>query len=289
MLVAFYFSSLILYPSSPPEDIVAIRHVDTSFDQPIQIEFLSPDNKRFDAWYFERSAQAQCVIIFTHGWNSSRIRTEKFMRAMSDTQCNYVSYDLRGHGTHEAQLSTGGVIEKQELIQISRYLVDTFGFSESDIGWFGLSLGGSISLQAAPLDFKPAFIIADSPFQDWHTAIFERGVEMYGEWVLLFRPAIAFFIRMRAGVDYTNASPVKAAESITRPVLLVHSLSDTDTAPEQSSAIYQRLDPIRTQLVLTEWGAAHGKDIDMNPEAYQKLLNDFIKQFSPAFFVVQSK
>ena len=280
--IAFYFSGLIVSPSSAHEDIVAIQNLENKTGKPIQLIFTSRDNARFDAWYFERFENAPCAIIFTHGWNGSRIDMDKFMQAMHDTRCNFVSHDLRGHGTHEAILSTGGIIEKEELIQISRYLIDQFNFTENQIGLYGISLGASTSLQAAE-HFEFAFIIADSPFKDWHTAIFERGTKTYGEWVLLFRPAIAWFIKLRANVNYTDASVLNTAKHISSPTLLIHSLSDTDTSPDQSSEIYEHLSRHNSQLLLTDWGAAHGKDIDLRPDEYRTILTDFVRRFNPSF------
>lgn len=277
LAVAFYFSGLIVDAKPALADQNLIRNLQNYENiVPAKIIVTTDKGNEFDAWHFKRFEHTTCIIIFTHGWKSSRLKMHSFFDAFSDTECDFVSYDLRGHGIHHARYSSGGILEKRELVKLSKVLGTTFSLAEHQIGWFGVSLGASTALQAAGKDFQPAFIVADSPFQDWHTAIFERGVKIYGGWVERFQPGVRAMIFLRTGIDYMEASALRNAEKIQSPVLLIHSLSDIDTAPSQSTEIFKRLDINKAVLSLNDWGAAHAKDVDQRPQEYKQLINNFI-------------
>lgn len=284
LVLSWYFSGLILYAAPDELDDFKITKQKTFDDSvPAVLEFKSDDGMAFTAWHFKRSEPSKCLIIFSHGWQNSRVGIDKFHQAFSFSHCDQLSYDLRGHGHHQAQQSTGGIQEKHDLVQLSQQLANQLGLRESQVAWFGVSLGASISLQAANLGFRPAFIIADSPFQDWDTAIFERGVEMYGAWVNYFRPGVRAVIQLRAGIDYVDASVLNNAANIDSPVLLIHSLTDASTAPTQSQNIYAELGSEHGELQLTDWGAKHAKDVEVRPNEYQAMLLDFMARRAPQF------
>ena len=234
-------------------------------------------------WHFKRADPTKCAVIFSHGWGGTRASTDKFQKAFIKTACDFIGYDLRGHGLHPKRYSTGGIQEKKDLLDIHAFLKKDLGLEDKQLAWFGLSLGASLSLQAAATGLTPSFIVADSPFQSWEMAIFERGVERYGTWVEYFKPGLRLMIYLRTGVNFTDANVLEVAENIKSPVLLMHSRTDKATSSVQSEEIFKRLKKDRAVFHHTDWGAAHGKDIDVDAERYEALVHLFLEQFAPHF------
>jgi pimeloyl-ACP methyl ester carboxylesterase len=254
-------------------------------DPPSNIKLHRLPETKIDIWQNTRSPNPSCAIIFTHGWGSSRVGLKKFQNAFEVTHCDFITYDLRGHGINPERFSTGGILEKNDLVTIHRYVSENLELKDTDVAWFGVSLGGSLSLQAASLDIDPAFVVADSPFQDWHTAIFERGAVMYGAWVKSFGFGVRSVIYLRTGVDYRKASVLDSASTISSPVMLIHSRDDTDTSSDQSGAIFSKLKPQLSRFNHTNWGAVHAKDVEVEPEKYRELLVSFMTEYVPEFLV----
>jgi len=285
--IAWYFSSMIIIAERDAEKIQLIKNKNRQ--NPPNLRVIEATDLHPQIWHFKRSKKMNCAIIFTHGWGNARTSMNKFKKAFETTSCDFISYDLRGHGINPITHSTGGIRERQDLIDIHTYLRNSYQLTDQQIGWFGLSLGASITLQAAALDVQPAFVVSDSPFQDWETAIFERGVEMYGHWVKNFKLGLTALIYIRTGVIFTQASAINSAHRIQSPVLLIHSQADEETGSHQSAAIFERLQVDRSQFVHTDWGSQHGKDIDTNPKLYSSLITEFLLTYAPSFVVSEPK
>jgi len=280
--ISWYFSSQILVAARDADKITEILQINNqSKTQPTILNVFDGDASANTLWLFTDSPKPSCVIILIHGWGADRLDLDKFKRPFEMTPCAMATYDIRAHGTDINKYSTGGIREKHDLLTIHRFLKTTFNLNDNNIGWFGVSLGGSTALQAAALDISPAFVIADSPFQDWQSAIFERGEDMYGSWVHAFKAGVNLAIYLRASIWFEEASVLATAQNIRSPVLLIHSKSDIDTASSQSEAIFSLLNSETIRFHQTDWGAGHAKDIDVQPEKYNALILQFLNDFVP--------
>jgi pimeloyl-ACP methyl ester carboxylesterase len=274
----WYFSSQILIAERNTEQLEEITAASAqvgNLENVDQLWLTNSHGYKYDIWLHQPQSEPTCAIIFTHGWQSSRIKMRNFIDVFRTLPCVLISYDIRGHGTNPSPYSTGGINESVDLLQIHQTVKQQLALPNNRIGWFGVSLGAATSLQAAA-SASPAFIIADSPFSSWKTAIFERAVVMYGQWIYAFEPAVRLCALLRAGVDYRRADALGLAKSINSPVLLIHSRTDEQTHPDQSSNLYAELNHPDSELHLTEWGALHAKDVTANPNGYRSIIHNFL-------------
>lgn len=274
----WYFSSQILLAERKIEPLEASNPATAqaqSFEQLEQLWLTNSHGYKYDIWLHQPHSEPTCAIIFTHGWQASRVKMNDFIDVFRALPCVFISYDIRGHGANPYPYSTGGINEAVDLVQIHQAIKQQLALPDNRIGWFGVSLGGATSLQAAAA-VNPAFIIVDSPFASWRTAIFERAVIMYGQWIYAFEPAVRLCTFLRAGVDYRTADALGLAAAIKSPVLLIHSRTDEQTHPDQSSNLHAELNHPNSELHLTDWGALHAKDITANPEGYRSIIRNFL-------------
>jgi pimeloyl-ACP methyl ester carboxylesterase len=272
--VSWIFSTMILVAKRDPIDVQTIQS-QMNLSSVGVFDLINSHDERYDIWVVQPDTPPTCAVIFSHGWGSSRVKLDSFRAVFSDVPCLQVLYDLRGHGSHSGRYSSGGIYEQHDLVQIHQFVKRSFALNDKQIGWLGISLGASFNLMAAK-HASPGFVIADSPFESWRSAIFERGEEMYGSWVHVFEPGIRMVIYIRAGFDYRDANVLRPPQTLLSPTLIIHSLSDTETNPKQSQNIFQYLDQERLQLKLTNWGSEHAKDAVDHPEEYKKLIRDFL-------------
>ncbi|WP_462248046.1 alpha/beta hydrolase [Ekhidna sp.] len=255
--------------NSSYEEMIALLPPPTDFE----VEAI--DGVIIKGKYFEVSDSAQCLFIFAHGWARSWENMLKYYPVVDDCNCNVIMYDHRAHGTSGGDYPTGGILESKDLLKVTEWASTKKNYSWDQIAWVGSSWGAGASLIAGADDRNVAFIFADSPYQDWYSAIFERAVEDYGSWINGVAPAVMLWVDLRANINYKDASPLEKAKMIQEPVFLIHSKSDPQTNSQQSANIAENLND-SSIFHHTEWGNVHVMDVISNKVEVKNLLNQFI-------------
>lgn len=290
--ICWYFSNLILNPPQGDplertEQMLAIQGpnaqlVNDWLSIPDAFSIKSEDGITLRGWHFKADS-AKCAIIMAHGWSASRLEMIKYFDLFEDCGCDIVVYDHRGHNESDDAHATGGIMESKDLLRITEWTQKQTGFTGEQIGWLGVSWGGATVLQAGASEKNVAFIISDSPFQDWHAAVLERAIRDYGTWINIFVPTIKGLVNMRANVHFGSASSLLSAPDIEEPVFLIHSKADSATASWQSVHIAERLNPELSIFHHTTWGNDHAEDISKNPEGFKALVGQFMDTYVGAF------
>ncbi|MEM0940825.1 MAG: alpha/beta fold hydrolase [Bacteroidota bacterium] len=227
--------------------------------------------------YFNVSDSAQCLFIFSHGWGRNWPNMLKYVPMVEDCRCDILMYDHRVHGGSGGKYPTGGIKESKDLIAVTEWANENKGYQWDQMAWFGSSWGGATVLTAGAEDQNVAFIVADSPFQDWYSAIFERAIEDYGSGIAFIAPGVMQVVNLRAGVDYKEANALEKTKEIVEPVLLIHSKGDPETNSVQSVNISKNLNE-KSVFHHTHWGNKHVMDVVNNTNEMRKILMDFIRE-----------
>ena len=138
----------------------------------------------------------------------------KYVPTLEDCDCDLVLYDHRGHGESDVAYPTGGLNEAKDLLMITEWVQQQKGFTDKQVGWLGSSWGAATALLAGVHTKHIGFIIVDSPFQDWYSAIFERAIQDYGSWIKMVSTGMMKMVNWRTGIDYKKASPILATKHI---------------------------------------------------------------------------
>ncbi len=292
--IAYFFSTLILTTGATnleqekeliqTEWGITYDAVMANLVSPEEFTVISEDKVPIVGWYFDHPADsAACAVVVSHGFGRMRVSMLKYAPIFWECGCDLVVYDHRAHNESANGLPTAGIKEKMDLIAVTNWVQKRTGFSDKQVAWMGESWGAATALQAGALDKDVAFIVADSPYQDWHSAIFERAYRDYGTWVKVLAPTVMWFVNQRAGVDYREASPLQLADKIVEPVFLIHSKDDRATAVFQSENIAKKLNPETSEFHLTDWGSDHVMDIITRPGEYKNLVHAFIQKEAGTF------
>ena len=292
--VTYYLSSLVLdTPNRSLEESYGIAtqqwHVNVdslraALPTAEDVSFASPvDGITLRGWYFPRP-DARCGVVMAHGYHDNRMSMIKYTPAFQDCGCDLLLYDHRGFGESDESYGSGGINEATDLLAAHAYLKQRAGLSDGQIGWLGESWGAATVLQAAGRGtVQPAFVVAESPYTDWATAITERGVKDYGTVLSALTPGTFRWVAYRSGTKFETASPLQAAERIQVPVLLFHSRQDTLTSPEQSDRIAEKIRPDLLTYHALDWGAWHAHNVVWRPREYTDLVRTFIREQRPDF------
>ena len=292
--ITYYLSSLVLdtpnrsleesYGIATEQWKVNVDSIRAALPPVEEISFTSPvDSITLRGWLYRRP-RANCGIVFAHGYHDNRMSMLKYTPTFNDCGCDLLLYDHRGFGESDEAYGTGGINEATDLLAAHSFLRKQTGLTDRQIGWLGESWGASTLLQAAGRrEIEPAFVIAESPFADWATAITERGVKDYGAVLNVFTPGTFRWVAYRSASDFVGASPLKSAERIKVPVLLFHSKQDTLTAPAQSDRIAEKIRPDLLTYHALDWGAWHAHNVVWRKREYETLLRQFVEQRQPSF------
>jgi pimeloyl-ACP methyl ester carboxylesterase len=193
--------------------------------------FLSGDIK-LDGWDCRPpNGGTRGTVVYLHGVADNRGSSIGAIERLVPLGYNLIAYDSRAHGTSEGDRCTYGYAEKRDL----QHVLDQAG--AVDVILIGHSLGAAVALQAAAIEPRVRAVVAASSFSDLRTIATERAT-FFPAWSL----GPAFERAERDGrfiVD--EVSPVKAAATITVPVLLVHGAQDRDTPPIHSQRVFDAL------------------------------------------------
>ncbi len=255
---------------------------------PQEFTAISFDGTELQAKYYQRTDSTHCAIIFAHGWTDIWAGSLKYVPALEDCDCDFVLYDQRAHGASGGDYATGGIRESKDLLAVTEQVQKDKNLPDNRVAWMGSSWGGAAVLTAGADAKKVAFIIADAPFQNWHSAIFERAIRDYGGGIHLMSYGVMQMVNWRAGIDYTEASALKAASKVEEPVLLIHSETDLQTDSQQSVNISKQLQSPKSVFQHLDWGQDHTKDVLFNTEKYKALVNNFIGGVDSTFLKEES-
>ena len=228
-------------------------------------------------WYLPHDSHRAALII-VHGKDGSRTneqhrRNLEFLDALHKQGFALLAIDLRGHGQSSDARFSFGVHESRDVLGGVDYLTGQ-GYSRSQIGLHGVSMGAASVLLAAAQDPQVPAVIADCGYADF-------GRLMHREWhrrthlPSLVMPAARLVARLWLGTDVLSVRPVDHVPAIKGKVLFTHAADDTLIAPSDSQEMAAQLPG---SAVWIQPGARHAAGFDADPAGYTQHVAAFFAQ-----------
>ncbi|MCB0009097.1 MAG: alpha/beta fold hydrolase [Anaerolineales bacterium] len=285
--ISWYFSGLILFAGSEPYTAAAataeVAEVGlTGIGEPELLTVVN-DGVTVAGSYYENPAPAGCAVLALHGRGGNRLGSFWFAKPFWEQGCHFLAFDSRGFGSSDPADQTYGFYEKEDAVLMYQWLLDRTGLPPEDVGLIGVSYGAAVSLQALSLRDDMAFVVADSPYQSLTQIVTDQGDIQFGSWTRMFLPGAFWLTEQRADMNVAAVAPLETVRGAQTPILLIHAREDAYTLASHSEAIYANSNPATTELVITDWGAAHGRSVLVDYEGYTTLLADFIQAQAPDF------
>jgi pimeloyl-ACP methyl ester carboxylesterase len=197
-------------------------------------------------WWCRAQGVRRGTIVYLHGVADNRASAVGVIQRFVPLGFDVIAYDSRAHGLSDGEFCTYGFHEKEDL----RRVIDVV--EPGPMVLIGTSLGAAVALQQAALDPRVAAVVAAETFSDLRTIASERAP-------FFFTPALinrAFALAERqGGFKVDEVSPVRAAEAISVPVLLVHGAADVETVPAHSERVLAALGGPKQLMIVA--GAGH--------------------------------
>ena len=212
------------------------------------------------------------TIVFVHGITWTLWGDIKYAKQFYDRGYNIMMYDHPCHGKSTGKFVSMGYFESYELKDVINWVRDKKG-KDHKIGIHGESMGAATVLQYGALDPDLSFIIADCPFSDLKKQLKFRLKEDFKFPTFPILNLVEFYIATKYGFDFKEASPIKNADKIKAPLLLIHGLKDDYIPYQMSEELHNKV--ANSKLFLMP-NAAHAKSYTENPKKYREIVSEFL-------------
>ena len=187
------------------------------------------------------------TIILLHGSSHDKTHFLDLSEFLSANGFNSVALDSRGFGESEGQFLTYGAKETKDIQSLISQLIKDEGLS--NIGLWGQSIGGALTLQAMGTDNRIKYGIAESAFTDLRTNIqyyFKRhagfSLDIFSTYLVNRAGRIADF-------NPDDANPYKYSANITQPILVVHGGKDQAIPIIEGKANFSRVKSLDKEFI----------------------------------------
>ena len=241
-----------------------------------KLSYTSFDGLKLSALLtYSNIEDAKGTIILIHNSASNKYYFLDFSGVLADKGFNSVAIDLRGYGESEGKFCTYGVKEKEDV----RSLIDELTKYKNlePIGVWGSSLGGAVAMQAMGIDKRIKFGIVEATYTDFKTNMdtyFTRLTK------LKLKPLTNYIVNRSGSIgdfDVDDASPMKYAEKITQPILVVHGEKDPVFNIKYGKANFDKIKSTDKEFITID-SAGHANIWEVGGEKYFEKVMTFLNQ-----------
>ncbi|WP_455463376.1 alpha/beta hydrolase [Candidatus Hodarchaeum mangrovi] len=175
------------------------------------------------------------TILFIHGWGRDKGRMVSRARRFAQKEFISIFFSAQDHG------KSSKVQRGMNIIRYKEDIEDIIAWWKNPLILVGHSLGGGAALLVAQSDLVIA-IIAEAPpyaFPDDFKYLYKLGLKALTRF---FLPGIILIhMLQRKKYQKTDYSPLAVAETIEKPVLLIHGMKDEIFPPENTVLLGKKI------------------------------------------------
>jgi dipeptidyl aminopeptidase/acylaminoacyl peptidase len=221
---------------------------------------------------FPEGKPKRCVVR-AHGYTQNMMLSVAYARAFHREGYAVVIYDQRAFGRSGGKVCSLGQHERHDLLEIVKWARGRLG-EDAIIGLAGESMGAITVLEAAAMDERIAFVVADSAASS--------ALSMIGETDMHRMPrqptkTYAKFLGKLWGVDLASVDPMSKLDRIKAPVLFIHGEADTTVPARCSREMFAKAGG-RPWRLSTYPGARHVWCILVDTERYEREEMEFVRE-----------
>lgn len=241
---------LIFYPNIGGRELRATPE-DIGLDYE-SVTINTSDNVRLHGW-FVKAAKQRGTLLFFHGNAGNISHRLDSLRIFNSLGLSTLIIDYRGYGQSQGSISEKGTYLDAEAAWL--YLTEQKGIDPKKIIVFGRSFGGAVAANLSA-DNPSAALILESVF----SSVPDMAARMYP----------VFPVRLLCRYQYDTR---KALQSISSPVLIVHSPDDEIIPFENGRILY---DSARAPKSFLEISGSHNDGFLVSGQSYLEGINTFI-------------
>ena len=239
-----------------------------------EAEILSEDGYRLRGIIEEKNDSHRWVVLL-HGYTGSKEMMYGYASWYADRGFSVLAPDFRCQGESEGDYIGLGATDSRDLAGWIDLILQRD--PQAEIVLHGLSMGASTALIYAGGDMPAGVkaVIADCAYTDAYSMFREK----IGSWFHL--PAFPvvdsaeLMIRIRAGYDLKETSPLAAVSQSTVPTFFIHGKEDRMIPAKMCLELYNAA-ACGKEIMIVD-GAGHAQSAEKDPARYFAAVGQFLK------------
>jgi len=210
-----------------------------------EVSISAADGAVLRAWSIVPDSANGDAVMLLHGQGDNRAGMLGPAALLLQLGYAVLLPDARAHGESGGLVATYGVVEAEDLRRWFEWLQRSA--HPRCIDAIGDSMGAAELLRSLDAEHGYCAVVAESAFSSFREVAYLRLGQWFGTgpWLgrTVLRPAVDIgfvYARLRYGVDFAKASPIRAISVSSTPVLLIHGLADSNIPPRHSEQIKLR-------------------------------------------------
>lgn len=251
-----------------------------------RVTITSADGLKLTGVYLKAENPVASVLC-VHGYRGSGgIDFGFFARFYHAHHCNVLVIDQRAHGKSEGEYITFGVMERQDVADWTKKLVELERAGVQDenadippIYLHGVSMGATSVLLASALDLPQEVhgLIADCGFTSPKEIMESVARQNFHMPMHMMLHILSILCRKKGRFDLDTVNTIDALKQNRIPVLFIHG-SEDKFVPTIMTRVNYEVCVAPKRLLIVE-GAAHVTSYLMDTLRYEKEVLDFIRSF----------
>lgn len=257
------------------------ENTETPADYGIEYETISITSSvstRIELWVLSCREPIGTAAMF-HGYASSKSRQLQEAALFHSLGWNVIMADFEGSGGSDGSLTTIGFAEAGTAADVLRFARERCG--DKPVIAFGTSMGAAAVMKAVAdrITSSPDALIIECPFDRLLSTVRHRFDSMRIP-SFPFAELLVAWGGFQHGYNGFKHNPVKYAESVNCPVLLLHGSDDRRVTPDEARSLAAA---IRQPVLLHFFpDVGHDSYIAAHPEEYGAVTASWLdSMFSP--------
>lgn len=179
------------------------------------------------------------TVVLSGGYGGNQNEMLPVADSLHAAGFTVVTYDERGTGG-SGGTGTWGALEERDLRSVIDTVAHHRGVATHDIGLFGFSIGGDISIIEAASDHRIRAVVAVGSWPSVQSYMKSSLIDVITRPTWMYTPLALELLQLRTGADLSTVRPGAFIAKISpRPIMLLDGLDDTDVTPRGTIANFR--------------------------------------------------
>ena len=227
-------------------------------------------------FYPSENKSSHKYLLMLHGYNNASQTCGKYALTLFNPRgIHCLAPDSRYLGESGGKGITFGYFERADAEQ---WIEEIYKMDQhAEIGIFGISLGGAVSILTASVRADIKYIIPYCSYSSYRDIMMDVGKRMMGNLIKFVYPAIVIGGYLTTGARQDMVDVAAALKNVTCPVLIMHS-KDDDFTPFRHAL---RLHQAKPEADFKSFeGPRHARAYTEQPQIYTEYVNEFLDKIS---------
>ncbi|MBU3181343.1 alpha/beta hydrolase [Clostridium psychrophilum] len=280
-IVCWHFSNIIIHPNVVKYNYTYNYGVEAgeiqiekfNYLEKLEVYINSQYNYKIHGFFFPNN-NSKKVIILCHGITWSLYGSVKYMNMFLKRDFAVFIYNHRNHGLSGGIDTSYGYYEKFDLKKCTDWLFNRLG-QDIIVGLHGESMGAGIALQNIAMDNRIRFCIEDCGYCDAQDLFQYRLEKDYNFKKLHLLRLAGIVIKIRAGWDFKDVSPISTLPQVNIPILFIHGAKDNYVPTFMCTQMYAVTNGYKDIYIAAN--AGHAQSYLKNKDEYDFRVGNFLK------------